>query len=218
MITRTAANAVTPTVELRKDGDDYVLVTSSTFKTTEMKFKPGQEFDEERADGAKGTLIISPYPSVRLSVRSVAQTLSTRRLRSGIDIHINYADEVREYNFEKWFLTEEGKDEGRGCGVGGRADHRNSLDETQKLKLLLYACVLRECGAAQVDYSTARPQVELVYGPVKSVCTFEGNKLKQVQKGGDGIEATYVREFGPEEMKAVMTVKDVVCTRVYKAQ
>ncbi|XP_037872127.1 cellular retinoic acid binding protein isoform X1 [Bombyx mori] len=106
LITRKAANAVTPTVELRKDGDEYNLVTSSTFKTTEMKFKPGEEFEEDRADGAK----------------------------------------------------------------------------------------------------------------VKSVCTFEGNTLKQVQKAPDGLEVTYVREFGPEEMKAVMTAKDVTCTRVYKVQ
>ncbi|CAH2052426.1 unnamed protein product, partial [Iphiclides podalirius] len=106
LITRKAANAVTPTVEVRQDGDTYVLVTSSTFKTTEVKFKPGEEVDEERADGAK----------------------------------------------------------------------------------------------------------------VKSVYTFEGNTLKQVQKCPDGLEINYIREFGPEEMKAVMTVKDVTCTRVYKAQ
>ncbi|KAH9631393.1 hypothetical protein HF086_012181 [Spodoptera exigua] len=91
LITRKAANAVTPTVELRKEGDVYNLVTSSTFKTTEVKFKPGEEFDEDRADGAK----------------------------------------------------------------------------------------------------------------VKSVCTFEGNTLKQIQKAADGMEVSYIREFGPEEMKAV---------------
>ncbi|XP_049879616.1 sodium/calcium exchanger regulatory protein 1-like [Pectinophora gossypiella] len=106
LITRKAANAVTPTVELKKEGDQYNLVTSSTFKTTEMKFKPGEEFDEDRADGAK----------------------------------------------------------------------------------------------------------------VKSVCTFEGNVLKQVQKSPDGVEVSYVREFGPEELKATMTVKDVTCTRLYKVQ
>ncbi|KAF9794369.1 hypothetical protein SFRURICE_014589 [Spodoptera frugiperda] len=106
LITRKAANAVTPTVELRKEGDVYNLVTSSTFKTTEVKFKPGEEFDEDRADGAK----------------------------------------------------------------------------------------------------------------VKSVCTFEGNTLKQIQKAADGMEVSYIREFGPEEMKAVMTAKDVTCTRVYKVQ
>ncbi|XP_072934267.1 fatty acid-binding protein [Epargyreus clarus] len=107
LITRKAANAVTPTVELKQDGGSYVLVTSSTFKTTEMKFNPGEEFDEERADGAK----------------------------------------------------------------------------------------------------------------VKSVCTFDGNNtLKHVQKSDDGLEVTYIRTFGPEEMKAVMTAKDVTCTRVYKVQ
>lgn len=58
LITRKAANAVTPTVELRKDGDNYVLTTSSTFKSSEIKFKPGEEFDEERADGAKVFLIL----------------------------------------------------------------------------------------------------------------------------------------------------------------
>ncbi|XP_034827663.1 sodium/calcium exchanger regulatory protein 1 [Maniola hyperantus] len=104
LITRKTANAVTPTVELKQDGDSYVLVTSSTFKTTEVKFKPGEEFDEERADGAK----------------------------------------------------------------------------------------------------------------VKSVCTLEGNTLKQTQKAADGVVVTYVREFGPEEMKATMTANDVTCTRVYK--
>ncbi|XP_013184152.1 sodium/calcium exchanger regulatory protein 1 [Amyelois transitella] len=106
LITRKAANAVTPTVELKKEGDTYNLVTSSTFKTTEAKFVPGQEIDEERADGAK----------------------------------------------------------------------------------------------------------------VKSVYTLDGNVLKQVQKSPDGVEVTYVREFGPEELKATMTAKDVTCTRVYKVQ
>ncbi|GBP00689.1 Fatty acid-binding protein, muscle [Eumeta japonica] len=53
MILRKAASAVTPTVELRKDGDYFVLTTSSTLKTVEIKFKPGEEFDEERLDGVK---------------------------------------------------------------------------------------------------------------------------------------------------------------------
>ncbi|XP_045453816.1 fatty acid-binding protein-like [Melitaea cinxia] len=106
LITRKAANAVTPSVELRKDGDTFVLVTSSTFKTTEIKFKLGEEFEEDRADGAK----------------------------------------------------------------------------------------------------------------VKSVCTLDGNTLKQVQKAADGVEVTYIREFGPEEMKATMTANGVTCTRVYKVQ
>ncbi|XP_039752701.1 sodium/calcium exchanger regulatory protein 1 [Pararge aegeria] len=104
LITRKTANAVTPSVELKQEGDTYTLVTSSTFKTTEIKFKPGEEFDEERADGAK----------------------------------------------------------------------------------------------------------------VKSVCTIDANTLKQTQTAADGIVVNYVREFGPEELKATMTANGVTCTRVYK--
>ncbi|GBP00681.1 Fatty acid-binding protein, muscle [Eumeta japonica] len=105
MILRKAANTVTPIVELRKDGDYFVLISSSTFKTVEIKFKPGEEFEEERFDGVK----------------------------------------------------------------------------------------------------------------MKSVCTFEGNTLKHVQKDAEGNVVTNVREFGPDEMKTVMTLKDIVCTRMYKA-
>ena len=51
---------------------------------------------------------------------------------------------------------------------------------------------------------------------VKSVCTLEGNKLIQKQKGEK--ETTIEREFTPTEMKAIMKVDDIVCTRVYKVQ
>lgn len=51
---------------------------------------------------------------------------------------------------------------------------------------------------------------------VKSVCTIEGNKLIQIQKGEK--VTTIEREFTPSEMTAVMKVDDIVCTRVYKAQ
>lgn len=102
-VVRMLANAVTPIVELRKEGEGYNLVTSSVFKTTEMKFNVGEEFEEVEAIGAK------------------------------------------------------------------------------------------------------------------SVCTFEGCMLKKLQKTADGLLVTYIREFGPEEMKTTMIVKDVTCTRIYKA-
>ncbi|CAB3246917.1 unnamed protein product [Arctia plantaginis] len=103
LMVRKLANAVTPIVELRKEGDEYNLVTSSVFKTTEMKFKVGEEFDEAEAVGAK------------------------------------------------------------------------------------------------------------------SVCTFEGCTLKKVQKTADGSLVTYIREFGPKDLKTTMIAKDVTCTRIYKA-
>lgn len=44
-------NAATPTVEITKDGDTYTMKTTTTFKTTEIKFKLGEEFEETTADG-----------------------------------------------------------------------------------------------------------------------------------------------------------------------
>ncbi|CAD7093318.1 unnamed protein product [Hermetia illucens] len=53
LVLRKMGNTVSPTVELTKDGDEYTLTTSSTFKTTAIKFKADEEFDEETADGRK---------------------------------------------------------------------------------------------------------------------------------------------------------------------
>uniref|UniRef100_T1H605 Lipocalin/cytosolic fatty-acid binding domain-containing protein n=1 Tax=Megaselia scalaris TaxID=36166 RepID=T1H605_MEGSC len=53
MILRKMGNSVTPTVELKKDGDVYTFTTSSTFKTSSFSFKVGEEFDEETLDGRK---------------------------------------------------------------------------------------------------------------------------------------------------------------------
>lgn len=48
---RKMGNAVSPTVELVKNGDTYTMNTSSTFKSTSIFFKLGEEFEEETADG-----------------------------------------------------------------------------------------------------------------------------------------------------------------------
>merc|ERR1711872_1151515 len=44
-------NAATPTVILEKADDTYSLKTITTFKTTEIKFKLDEEFEETTADG-----------------------------------------------------------------------------------------------------------------------------------------------------------------------
>ncbi|XP_017891258.1 probable fatty acid-binding protein isoform X2 [Ceratina calcarata] len=104
MLTRKMGSSVSPVVELTENNGLYTLKTTSTFKSSEIKFKLGEEFDEETPDGRK----------------------------------------------------------------------------------------------------------------VKSVCTLDGNKLIQKQKGDK--ETTIEREFTPSEMKAIMKVDDIVCTRLYKAQ
>jgi hypothetical protein len=104
MVTRKMGATVSPVVELTEKDGVYTLKTTSTFKNTEIKFKLGEEFEEETVDGRK----------------------------------------------------------------------------------------------------------------VKSICTLDGNKLVQVQKGDK--DTTIDREFTPTEMKAIMKVDDIVCTRVYKLQ
>jgi len=48
---------------------------------------------------------------------------------------------------------------------------------------------------------------------VKSICTLEGNKLVQVQKGEKG--STIEREFGPTEMKAVRDFRRLLELIIY---
>lgn len=50
---------MTPTVELKKDGDQYSLITTSTFKTSTISFKLGEEFDEETLDGRKVKSVVT---------------------------------------------------------------------------------------------------------------------------------------------------------------
>ncbi|NP_001011630.1 probable fatty acid-binding protein isoform X2 [Apis laboriosa] len=104
IMTRKVGSSVSPVVELTENNGLYTLKTTSPFKNTEIKFKLGEEFEEETVDGRK----------------------------------------------------------------------------------------------------------------VKSVCTLDGNKLIQVQKGEK--QTTIEREFSSTEMKAIMKVDDIICTRVYKIQ
>ena len=48
---RKAAGVQTPTVEIKLEGDEYLIKTITTFKTSEMKFKLDEEFEENRLDG-----------------------------------------------------------------------------------------------------------------------------------------------------------------------
>lgn len=45
--------SVNPVVELTEKDGVYTLKTTSPFKNTEIKFKLGEEFEEETADGRK---------------------------------------------------------------------------------------------------------------------------------------------------------------------
>ncbi|CAH1721544.1 fatty acid-binding protein, muscle-like isoform X2 [Aphis gossypii] len=51
---------------------------------------------------------------------------------------------------------------------------------------------------------------------VKSLIVQDGNKLVHTQKCDKHSDTTIVREFEPEQLKMVLTVDDITCTRIYK--
>lgn len=59
MVLRKMGNTVSPTVDLVKDGDEYTFNTVSTFKSSVIKFKLGEEFEEETLDGRKVKSVIT---------------------------------------------------------------------------------------------------------------------------------------------------------------
>lgn len=52
MVMRKLGASSKPTVEITQDGDTWSIKTVTTFKTTEIKFKLGEEFEETRMDGS----------------------------------------------------------------------------------------------------------------------------------------------------------------------
>lgn len=51
MILRKLASSQNPTIELKKEDDHYVFITSVSFKTITLKFKLNEEFEEEAFNG-----------------------------------------------------------------------------------------------------------------------------------------------------------------------
>merc|ERR1712203_930772 len=51
MLLRKAAMAPNPVMTISENGGTYTIVTKTTAKTTEVKFRLGEEFDETSADG-----------------------------------------------------------------------------------------------------------------------------------------------------------------------
>jgi hypothetical protein len=59
------AAASKPHVEIRQDGDQFYIKTSTTVRTTEINFKVGEGFEEETVDGRKCRVrppVFAPWP------------------------------------------------------------------------------------------------------------------------------------------------------------
>ncbi|EDW80925.1 fatty acid-binding protein [Drosophila tropicalis] len=59
LVLRKMGNSISPTVEVTLEGDTYTLTTTSTFKTSAISFKLGEEFDEETLDGRQVKSVIT---------------------------------------------------------------------------------------------------------------------------------------------------------------
>lgn len=66
------AAASKPHVEIRQDGDQFYIKTSTTVRTTEINFKVGEGFEEETVDGRKCR--VSPKPGSQRPAPSRAAT------------------------------------------------------------------------------------------------------------------------------------------------
>ncbi|CAK9304252.1 unnamed protein product [Gordionus sp. m RMFG-2023] len=59
LLTRKMADAAKPVTTIEVNGDEWTIKTDMLFKSTTIKFKLGQEFEEDRADGTKCKSIIT---------------------------------------------------------------------------------------------------------------------------------------------------------------
>ncbi|KAK6015389.1 lipocalin / cytosolic fatty-acid binding protein [Ostertagia ostertagi] len=58
LITRKAAAQIKVKLEIKKEGDKWVCLQTSTFKNSKLEFKLGEEFEETTPDGRKFNSLI----------------------------------------------------------------------------------------------------------------------------------------------------------------
>merc|ERR1712243_143971 len=78
---RKMAATASPTTELTVDGDNLSIKTQTTFKTTVINFKLGEEFEEETADGRKVKSTITKEGNNKLIHKQVGDKKNTTLVR-----------------------------------------------------------------------------------------------------------------------------------------
>ncbi|MGW5401429.1 lipocalin/fatty-acid binding family protein [Streptomyces sp. NPDC003952] len=71
LATRKLAAASKPTEDIRANGDDWRMKTTTTLKTIELVFTLGQEFTEETADGRKCQTVFTVNGNVLTQVQKL---------------------------------------------------------------------------------------------------------------------------------------------------
>lgn len=86
MVLRKMGNSVSPTVYLEKNGDEFSFHTVSTFKSTVIKFKLGEEFDEETLDGRKVKSVCTLNGNTLSQVQKTDKTSTIERVFSETEV------------------------------------------------------------------------------------------------------------------------------------
>ncbi|TRY57587.1 hypothetical protein DNTS_032069 [Danionella cerebrum] len=94
------AAASKPHVEIRQNGEQFYIKTSTTVRTTEISFQIGQEFNEETVDGRKCRSLATWETENKMTCRQILldgngpKTYWTRELRGNELILTFGADDV----------------------------------------------------------------------------------------------------------------------------
>ncbi|XP_051998507.1 cellular retinoic acid-binding protein 1-like [Xyrauchen texanus] len=94
------AAASKPHVEIRQNGEQFYIKTSTTVRTTEIKFQIGEEFNEETVDGRKCKSMATWESETKITCRQTLvdgngpKTFWTRELRGNELILTFGADDV----------------------------------------------------------------------------------------------------------------------------
>jgi len=111
MVMRKMANAATPVVTVTKEEDEtYNIKQVTTFKTTEIKFKLGEEFDETTADGrvVKSTITLDGNTLKHKQVGDAAKKEKDSTMdREFTDTHMNMFCKVDDITCTRKYKRQE---------------------------------------------------------------------------------------------------------------
>ncbi|XP_043929775.1 fatty acid-binding protein, brain [Protopterus annectens] len=102
--TRKIGMVTKPTITISKDGDTFTIKTESTFKNTEISFKPGEDFDEHTPDNrnCKSTVTVDGDKLVHVQKWDDKQTTFTREVQDGkMVMTLTIGDVVAVRTYEK---------------------------------------------------------------------------------------------------------------------
>jgi len=109
MVMRKMANSATPVVTITKEEDTYTVKQATTFKTTEIKFKLGEEFEETTADGrvVKSTITLEGNMLKHKQVGDAAKKEKDSTMdREFTDTHMNMFCKVDDITCKRNYKRE----------------------------------------------------------------------------------------------------------------